>query len=536
MIRRRPYQVEALDAAFGRFDDGDRSTLVVMPTGTGKTVLAAMACEQIRERSAGTGRTLFVAHRNFLVTQAARTLKRMGLRPTIDMGSEKPNRHHHDVVVATVQTLQGDRLKAYGHEAFDAIVTDECHHANAKSYGRVYKRFASAKHLGITATPGRGDKRNLGAVFDSTAYAYQYDQAVADGWLVKVLPYYVPVQIDLKDINTNVGANRGLNAGDVGERIGPHVEEICAHIVKEVGDRQTVAFTPCVGSSVATVDCLNKMGLPARFVCGNGGRFPMSKAERSSILSAFDRLEFQVLVNCSLLAEGWDSPCVSAVVNMRPTSIQWNYMQMMGRGTRPCPELGKIDCLGLDFDWTASDESRSFCTSIDLYDDGLTPEVRDEALKIIRATPYKDIKSAIDEARDYVRTRPRVEVLLTGKGAEYEKVPRDPKGAGKILGVKIGWYDLGIKGGGPSTQGQVHLLESSGISGAARFSKWGASKMISDLKRREKIGLASLAEVHEMLAAGVEESMARTMGRRDAGLALAEIRAKREAAAWGRRQ
>ena len=515
----RPYQVAANDASFARLDGGDRSTLVVLPTGTGKTVLSGMACRRVKEVARNGGRSLFVAHRTHLVRQAARTLKGMGMRVTIDSGMHRPARVGYDVCVATVQSLTGDRIEEYARDHFDFIVTDECHHSLAESHMNVYRYFEKSKHLGITATPMRGDRQKLGRVYDSKAYTYRVTQAIADGWLVPVREYRVPVKIDLRGINTHSKEHKGYSSGDVSERIGPRIEEICRAALRELGDRQAVFFTPCVPSAFATADCLRKLGVTAAAVAGAGGKSGMKRKDSDAVLAAYERFEVQCVVCCDLLEEGWDVPATSAVVQMRPSPSPFRYIQRVGRGTRLCPEIGKEDCLVLDFDWVSDDTDLDLCSSVDIYDDGeipLDPWVRKEAARRVRAGET-DVRKAIEEAEEAFLTRPNFEVILTGRRPQFEMVPKTAKDSGEILGVKLSYFDLNPqKGGGPASPAQIGLLKHHGIAGAERLGKWGASKMISEVMRREKLDLAGLDQVRRLLALGLAESCARTMSRADA--------------------
>lgn len=530
-MEERPYQQQAENAIFERFAAGDRSTLAVLPTGTGKTVLAGMVCRRARKEASHAGRVLFLANRIHLVKQAARTLRHMGLKVAVDSGTNRPATSSYDVCVATVQSLKGDRLKAYPERHFEYIVADECHHALSSEFARVLKRFHEARHLGITATPWRGDKKNLGRIYESRAFLYQMVDAIDEGWLVPVIPYIVPVKIDLRGINSNSKENKWLNAGDLSLRIGPHIEKICAHVLRDVEDRQTAIFTPCRASALATANCLRAMGLDACYVAGGGGPLGMGKAELTKILHGFERMDHQALVCSDLLEEGWDCPPVAAVVNMRPTASRLRYIQRVGRGTRRCDEIGKEDCVVLDFDWTAPDEARSLCCAVDLYDDGETPltaDEKEEAQRFVREG-CRDFREAIEKAKAVIRSRPRLEIHLEGVRPEYAKMLRDPRGTGKILGKNLTYFDLSAKGGGPSTEGQRRLLAAFGIEHPERMGKWGAIKLINEVKRRQKLQLATVHQVQDMLSAGFNESRARTMSAVDATAILDAIRRGRPA-------
>ena len=154
----RDYQQAAIAGVMKAFE-AKRSTLAVLATGLGKTVIAA---ELARLR----GDVLFIAHRETLIDQAAQKLRRWTGQHVAIEKAERRSRGGQ-FVVASVQSLRGDRLRffAAGHQHIKTIIIDECHRAAAKSYRDVLAAFPDAKVLGLTATADRGDKKALGTVF-----------------------------------------------------------------------------------------------------------------------------------------------------------------------------------------------------------------------------------------------------------------------------------------------------------------------------------------------------------------------------------
>ena len=165
----RPYQQAAREAIHREWDGDRRRTLLVLPTGTGKTVVFAKVTEdQVRAGD----RVLILAHRGELLQQASDKIERAtGLKSAVEKAEQSCLDSWFRIVVGSVQSLQQEkRLDRFPEDYFGTIIIDEAHHAITNGYRRVIDHFHDAKLLGVTATPDRGDMRDLGAVFDSLAY------------------------------------------------------------------------------------------------------------------------------------------------------------------------------------------------------------------------------------------------------------------------------------------------------------------------------------------------------------------------------
>lgn len=513
-IQGRDYQVAALESVYREFEAGRQSTLAVLPTGTGKTVLAAMVAERAWEEFGW--RTLFLAERRTLIRQAHRTLSRFGIKAAVEMGVEDATKHaalhgKAKAVIATHQTLKGDRLNSWDEGEFGIIITDECHHALAAGYRRIYKHFPHARHLGITATPGRGDGKNLGRVYQSRAYQLRLHDAINRKILVPFEEHIAAADVDLRRLKMTKG---DFNIGDLVERIGPKMETLCRGVARCIGDRQGVVFTPDQATAAAAANVLTQLGVPAKFIAGSGGKFGMSHKEQKVILDEYEQLKFQAICCAELLGEGWDNAATSFVANMKPTRSRFAYAQRLGRGLRPCPEIGKTNCLLLDFDFRVDESCRDLVTPVDLYDDGdeeLPLAVRNEANQVLREGG-RSVWDAIEEAENRIRSRPVVDIRLTGQAAKYEVYRRDPRGVTHILGIPaLKNYDTDWKGKNPLSPAQDRYLRSLGLEDTAKLSKWGAAKLIKELKPRKEAGLASPSQVQDLLCLGVHADMARGM-------------------------
>ena len=335
----RPYQAEAKAAVLAEWDEKniDR-TLLVLPTGCGKTIVFSdITADRV---SKGT-RVLILAHRGELLDQAADKLyKSTGLKCAVEKAEETCLGSWYRVVVGSVQSLQRDkRLSRFASDYFDTIIIDEAHHCLSEGYQRVLGYFSSAKVLGVTATPDRGDRRNLGQVFDSLAYEYTLPKAIKEGYLSPIKAMTIPLKLDLTGVGTQ---NGDYKVGDLGNALDPYLYQIADEMAKVCKDRKTVVFLPLVKTSQKFRDILNEKGFSAAEVNGNS-------SDRAEVLQAFSDGKYNVLCNSMLLTEGWDCPSVDCIVVLRPTKVRSLYSQMVGRGTRLCE--GKEHLLLLDFLW-----------------------------------------------------------------------------------------------------------------------------------------------------------------------------------------
>ena len=345
-MQMRPYQQAAREAVHREWDEGRNRTLLVLPTGCGKTIVFAKITEdEVRSGS----RVLILAHRGELLQQAADKLERTcGLKCAVEKAEQTCLGEWYRVTVGSVQTLMRQkRLAQFPPDYFRTIIIDEAHHAISGSYQVILDHFSDAHVLGVTATPDRGDKQNLGKVFDSLAYEYTLPQAIHEGYLTPIRALTVPVQIDFTHVGTAAG---DYKPGDIATALDPYLEQIAAEMAKHCADRKTVVFLPLVKTSQKFRDILCQHGFRAAEVNGESD-------DREQVLQDFSDGKYNVLCNSMLLTEGWDCPEVDCVVVLRSTKVRALYCQMVGRGTRLAE--GKDHLLLLDFLWNT--EKHELC-------------------------------------------------------------------------------------------------------------------------------------------------------------------------------
>ena len=371
----RPYQKEAVNAIEDEWGKGVKRTLLVLPTGTGKTICFAKVTE---DRVRMGDRVLILAHRGELLDQARdKIAKSTGLGCSVEKAEESCLDSFYRITVGSVQTLmRQSRLDRFKPDHFGTIIIDEAHHALSPSYRNVIDYFDGAKVLGVTATPDRGDMKNLGEVFDSLAYEYRITQAIKQGYLCKIKALTIPLKLDLSGVGIAAG---DYKAGEVGTALDPYLDQIADQMAEHCMNRKTVVFLPLIATSQKFRDILEKRGFRAAEVNGDS-------EDRAEILADFEAGKYNVLCNSMLLTEGWDCPSVDCIVVLRPTKVRGLYCQMVGRGTRLYP--GKDHLLLLDFLWMT--EKHELCRPASLICD--SADVAEQMTKILEENAGEEME------------------------------------------------------------------------------------------------------------------------------------------------
>lgn len=478
----RPYQQQARDHIHAEWENGHTRTLLVLPTGTGKTIVfASVAADQVRAGD----RVLILAHRGELLEQAADKLQRStGLVSAVEKADATCLNTWFRVVVGSVQTLQRTaRLERFPHDYFGTIIIDEAHHAITDGYRRILDYFGSAKVLGVTATPDRGDMRNLGEVFDSLAFEYKLTDAIKEGYLCRIMAQTIPLKLDISSVTMSGG---DYAVGDLGTALDPYLEQIAAEMVQRCKGRKTVVFLPLIKTSQKFRDLLNSHGFRAAEVNGQS-------TDRKEVLADFDAGKYNVLCNSMLLTEGWDCPSVDCVVVLRPTKVRSLYSQMVGRGTRLSP--GKSDLLLLDFLWMT--DKHELCRPADLVCEDRAV-ARQMTENLAQTGCPEDIEEAAVQASEDVVTQ-REEALAKQLEEQRRKKARlvDPLQyemsiqAEDLAGYvpAFGWE------AGPPTEQQAAALEKLGILPDAVESAGKASLLLDRLNKRRAEGLTTPKQI-----------------------------------------
>ncbi|PQG37233.1 DEAD/DEAH box helicase [Enterococcus faecalis] len=481
-MKLRPYQEESRSAVQNEWRNGKKKTLLVLPTGCGKTIVFSKIIE---DRVRAGERVLVLAHRGELLDQASDKLeKATGLKTATEKAEQTSIGSFLRVVVGSVQTMQREkRLKQFPPDYFDTIVVDEAHHCISDGYQYVLKHFEQSNVLGVTATPDRGDMKNLGSYFESLAYEYSLVQAIKEGYLSPIKALTIPLKLDLSGVKQQTG---DFSTRDLGTALDPYLEQIAEEMVKHCTNRKTVVFLPLVKTSKKFRDILNDKGFRAAEVNGDS-------KDRQEILEDFENDKYNVLCNSMLLTEGWDCPSVDCIVVLRPTKVRALYSQMVGRGTRLFP--GKKELLLLDFLWHT--ERHELCHPAHLI--ASSDEVAKKMTENIEvAGTAIDLEEAEEKAaEDVVAQR---EEALAKQLAEMRKRKRklvDPLQFEMSIQAEdltnyvpsFGWEMA------PPSDKQLKTLEKLGILPDSIDNAGKATKVLERLAKRRDEGLATPKQI-----------------------------------------
>lgn len=490
----RPYQQQAKDAIFSEWGNGIKKTLLVLPTGCGKTIVFAKVAEECVK---GGNRVLILAHRGELLDQAADKIgKSTGLGCATEKAEQTCLGSWFRIVVGSVQSMMREkRLNRFPNDYFNTIIIDEAHHCISDSYQKVLRHFPDAEVLGVTATPDRGDMQNLGTVFESLAYEYTLPKAIKEGYLSPIKAVTIPLKIDMSAVGVQAG---DFKSGDIATVLDPYLESIAEEMEKYCSNKKTVVFLPLVKTSQKFRDILNNHGFKAAEVNGDS-------KDRAEILEAFDKDQYNVLCNSMLLTEGWDCPSVDCIVVLRPTKVRSLYCQMVGRGTRLSPETNKDHLLLLDFLWHT--ERHELCHPASLICESaevaqkMTENMEKDAGCVIdieeaEKTASEDVVAQREEAlaKQLSEMKRRKKRLVDPLQFEMSIQAEDLSGYVPAFGWEMA----------PPSDGQKKTLEKLGILPDAIENAGKASKILDRLDKRRREGLTTPKQIRFLESRGFQ--------------------------------
>jgi len=433
------------------------------------------------------------------------------------------------VVVSTIQTQcsgadGSGRMSRFDPNMFGLLIIDEAHHATAQTYRRVidyYRQNPRLKVLGVTATPDRTDEQALGQVYDTVAYDYEILNAIEDGWLVPVQQQLVEVSgLDFSGVRTTAGDLNGADLARVLEEE-RNLHEIAGPTVEIAGDRRALVFASSVAHAERLCDILNRhRDGCAGWVCGK-----TKKDERRKTLSAFSSGDLQYMVNVGVLTEGFDDPGVEVVVMGRPTKSRSLYAQMVGRATRPLPDLvdgletaperrlaiegsAKPACLVVDF--VGNSGRHKLMTSADILggnvsDDAVARAVakaKETGKPVDMAKALEDEERAIEEERERAREAAR-RANLKAK-ASWATRSVNPFDVFQLSPAKArGWHQ-----GKSLSAKQRAVLEKQGIDPDS-VDYAGGRQLLNEIFRRWDAGLCSYKQARILRKHGYDGNQTR---------------------------
>jgi len=348
-VKLRDYQIEAIDAVTDAWRHGAKAPLIVMGCGAGKTICAAELMARTYVGSGG--KSIFIAHREELLTQTIDKMKLVSPMTRVGLVQQKYNELGRGITVASIQTVghrNGTRLKGLIDSGpYAMLIIDEAHHAVGAQYMKVISALREANPnlliAGMTATPGRSDGIALDRVFDTVAYEKNSFDMIRDGWLVPPHGFRVDIDIDLDKVATGNGDYVVTQLSKLMNT--PYVNRAVVESWRAYGhDRKCLVFACDVAHAHALAQEFVDAGHPAAAVDGT-----MKKKDRQRVLDQFRDGSLKLLVNCEVLVEGYDDPSAEGIVFARPTQSQGLYVQAIGRALRLFPgktEALVIDCVG----------------------------------------------------------------------------------------------------------------------------------------------------------------------------------------------
>jgi superfamily II DNA or RNA helicase len=544
----RPYQEECVDAVYRTWQTY-QSCLMIAPTGTGKTCMLA---EVVLRWPDDMGRVLVIAHTEELIDQAA---EKIGIHldeaTGIEMGERKESihpgimGHRPKVVVASIQTLSRPKRRAKLDGQVGLIVYDEAHHSVSKSARAVLTYFLlqnpQLRILGPTATPQRGDKKALGDVYESVAYEMNLVDAIDEGWLVPIEQKIVVIEgLDFSKCRSFGG---DLNQDDLAtvmmggsSSVIEATSELTPVQIEQIQQQEKMIHAvvkPTIEEShgrPTVVFCVTKAH--ARLMCEIFNRYlPFSaevitddtpKEDRHLILRKFRSGQFQFLLNCSVLSEGFDS-LVDVIVNAAPTKSISRYMQRIGRGTRPLPGIvdkwntaeerkwaisvsAKPAMSVLDF--TGDSGKHNLITAVDVLGGEYEENIIEAAKARLRNGDTADVQDVLEEIEQEIEDEKKKAQMekeererLAKERAEAERIKHAAEASrrasvkaevqyrtqavglsGAVVPQQIG---IGMRRGG-ATDSQVKFLIRLGISHekACEFTKGQAGAVIDKLSQQ----------------------------------------------------
>lgn len=331
-----PYQKEMLDAINVERVVHDRHrNLVVAATGTGKTVIAALDYRRLCEQAGGDQpRLLFVAHRKEILEQSIRTYREVLADQNFGelyVGGARPERWRH--VFASVQSLHAYGVREIPNDAYDVVVIDEFHHAEARTYRQVLDHFKPQELLGLTATPERADGTDVRSYFNGrTAAELRLWDALGADLLCPFHYFAIADGTDLRAIQWSRGRydDSGLENLYTGNdsRAAIVLRELRDKVIN-VADMRGLGFCVSIAHAEYMTRVFNEAGVPARTVSGT-----TSPQDRSQSITDLRARRVNILFTVDVFNEGLDIPEVDTVLFLRPTESSTIFLQQLGRGLR----------------------------------------------------------------------------------------------------------------------------------------------------------------------------------------------------------
>lgn len=503
----KDFQQDAFEMIFHHFESGVDRGVVILPTGMGKTILAAaVAHEAIHSFRRP---VLMLAHRKELLLQARSEFALVNLDTGIEMADSKARdeattlfsrgRSEDMVVLGSVATLsRRKRLESFPVRRFGLIIVDEAHHVMSPSYRRILDYFKGYWLLGITACAERTDGKNLGSVFNRTPKPF-YEMPLKTAI---ELDYLCPMEIDRIDTGIslngiNITEDGDVNLDDLEDRVHPHVEKIANIIFSKAEHRKTMIFAPKVRSAEAIASALNNMTgrkIAASVSCHD------SDDHRSDAIQDFKDGRIQFLSNYGIFTEGFNEPSIECLAMARPTMSISLLHQMFGRGTRHFRPQKK-NCLVLDLAMQC--DGIDFCHMVDLFNsEGWDDGVGDIAKDLVNSGKEKNLLEAVMQAEriNYERRKMNINAKLKNV-TDFTSVRYDP-----MMFVDLGlltYRKSDYEGKWRAQPEQIAKLRKFNVKEPEKYTMGGAQRALEVSYERSRQKLCTVNQMAALVRNGV---------------------------------
>jgi superfamily II DNA or RNA helicase len=349
-LRPNPIQKEALQALEFHRGRGWRKGVVVLPTGTGKTILSALDSKRVG------GRVLFIVHRLDILKQSIDAYKLAwgGIRVGILTGEARENEHDCDVLFASKDTMrQVGEITRFAKDWFDYIVVDEVHHGQSPTYREILTWFEPKFMLGMTATPDRTDRKDIFELFDyNKVYELPLQDAIERGFLVPYTYYGLTDDIDYSRIRWRGNKYR---VDDLERHlIIPERNEAIFREYQEKGEGdKAVGFCVSIRHAERMAEYFKAKGVLAVAVHSDS-------PARDKLIADFREDKYQVVFTVDLFNEGVDFPNLRVLLFLRPTESKTVFIQQLGRGLRLCAGKDRVRIIDFIGNYKRANQVRKY--------------------------------------------------------------------------------------------------------------------------------------------------------------------------------
>ena len=329
----RDYQIKICEKVNKAFET-HRSVMMQMPTGTGKTIVLASLVKQFLNSNVDSP-VLIVAHRIELIEQTGAFLSHFGIDYGIIARGKRPAKFRR-VMVASVQTLSKNLDIDLSPSL---VVIDEAHHALAKTYRMLWTAWPEAKFLGLTATPYRMSGEGFTDLFEVLVDSWSVKRFIADRWLSPYDYYSIrPDSAQQQEIDSlkKRGADGDFQMKELREKLDvrPSIERLFDSFERFASPKKGIIYAIDIAHAEHIAEFYRLQGVNAIAI---SSKTPAK--ERTEVIRTFkEENSIQILVSVDLFSEGFDCPDVEFIQLARPTLSLTKYLQMVGRGLRPCKE------------------------------------------------------------------------------------------------------------------------------------------------------------------------------------------------------